>query len=98
MPNYTMTLTDVEDKVMSYKAEVIQDWMSNVFKQQIDITKEKIINLNTAHCNKNNIQIAKGEDAQINQAFDLGVVMSALDKKKALIKSMEEQNKLSEKE
>ena len=29
------------------------------------------------HCNKNSITIATGEDAQVTQAYDLGVVKKA---------------------
>ena len=38
------------------------------------IAKEEIISLNTTYCNANDIAIAVGADAQITQAYDLGVV------------------------
>ena len=37
----------------------------------------EIIEKNTAHCNKNGIAIAVGEDAQVTQAYTLGVVKKA---------------------
>ena len=72
--NYTITLTDTEKKSMDYITTDIDDWITNVAKNRARIAKEEIISLNTAHCNANNIAIAVGEDAQITQAYDLGVV------------------------
>ena len=46
-------------------------------KERARIAKEQIISLNTAHCNANSIAIAVGEDAQVTQAYSLGVVKSA---------------------
>ena len=77
MTDYKVTLTDTEDKAMSYCALSTQDWVDNALKNRARIAKEEIINLNTAHCNANNIQIATGEDAQVAQAFTLKVVKTA---------------------
>ena len=41
---------------------------------------EKIIQLNTAHCNTNSIAIAVGRDAQVAQALELGVIDKASDR------------------
>ena len=40
----------------------------------MDLPKQEILAKNTAHCNKNSIAIAVGEDAQVTQAYTLGVV------------------------
>ena len=72
--NYTITLTDTEKKCMDYITTDIDDWVTNAAKNRARISKEEIISLNTAHCNANDIAIAVGEDAQITQAYDLGVV------------------------
>jgi len=77
MANYTVKLTDTEDKAMSYCAMSTQDWVDNALKVRARTAKDEIIVLNTAHCNANNIQIATGEDAQVTQAFDLKVVKTA---------------------
>ena len=45
--------------------------------KQTQTFSDEIISLNTAHCNANDIAIAKGEDAQVTQAFDLKVVKTA---------------------
>ena len=75
--DYTITLTDTEKKSMEYIAVDVDEWITNAAKERARIAKEKIIALNTAHCNANSIAIAVGEDAQVTQAFDLKVVKKA---------------------
>lgn len=77
MPDITVSLTDTENKCLEYAAASVQDWADNALKNRARISKEEIIKLNTEHCNKNSIAIAVGEDAQVTQAFDLGVVQTA---------------------
>ena len=77
MTDYKVTLTDTEDKPMTYCTVSTQDRVDNALKNRARIAKEEIIALNTTHCNANNIQIATGEDAQVTQAFDLKVVKTA---------------------
>ena len=77
MADYTVKLTDTEDKAMSYCALSTQEWVDNALKNRARIAKDEIIALNTAHCNANGITIATGEDAQVTQAFDLKVVKTA---------------------
>ena len=79
MPDITVSLTDTEFKSLEYAAASVQDWADNALKNRARIAKEKIIALNTAHCNANSIAIAVGEDAQVTQAYDLGVVIRAAD-------------------
>ncbi len=59
---------------MDYITTDIDDWITNAVNNRARIAKEEIISLNTAYCNANDIAIAVGEDAQITQAYDLGVV------------------------
>ena len=80
--DYTITLTDTETKSLEYAALSNQDWIDNAAKNRARIAKEEIISLNTAHCNKNGIAIAVSEDAQVTQAYTLGVVKSAADRSK----------------
>ena len=77
MADYTVKLTDTEDKAMSYSAFSTQEWVENALKNMARRAKDEIIAANTAHCNANNIQIATGEDAQVTQAFDLKIVRTA---------------------
>ena len=75
--DYTVTLTDTEQKAMEYYAADVDDWITNAATNRARIAIQDIIALNTAHCNANSIAIAVGVDAQVQQAFDLGVVQTA---------------------
>ena len=75
--DYTITITDTEKKSMEYIAVDVDEWITNAAQNRARIAKEEIIALNTAHCNANSIAIAVGEDAQIAQAYSLGIVKTA---------------------
>ena len=77
MPDITLSLTDTENKCMEYAAVSVQDWADNALTNRARIAKEEIIALLVTHCNANDVAIATGEDAQITQAYDLGVVQTA---------------------
>jgi len=77
MPNITITVTDTEQKCLEYAALSPSDWADNVVKNRARIAKDEIIAALVAHCNANEIAIATGKDAQIAQAFELGVVKTA---------------------
>ena len=78
--DYTITLTDTEKLAMEHDCADIDEWITNAAQNKARIVKEKIIALNTAHCNANSIAIAVGEEAQVQQAYDLKVVDKAVDR------------------
>jgi hypothetical protein len=78
--NITITLTDTEYKSLPYAAMSVQDWADNALKNRARIAKDEIIARLVKHCNENNVQLATGEDAQVTQAFDLGVVKTLADR------------------
>jgi len=75
--DYTITLTDTEKKSMEYVAADVDEWITNAATNRARIAKQQILALNTTHCNANSIAIAVGEDAQVTQAYTLGVVKTA---------------------
>ena len=85
--DYTVTLTDTEKKSMEYIAVDVDEWITNAAQNRARIAKEEIIALNTAHCNANSIAIAVGEDAQIAQAYSLGVVKTAAQRESEITSS-----------
>ena len=82
--DYTITLTDTEKKSMEYIALDVDDWITNAAQVRANIAKNEIIALNTEYCNANNIAIAVGADAQVTQAYTLGVVKTAADVNKEI--------------
>ena len=85
--DYTITITDTEKKSMEYIAVDVDEWITNAAKNRARLAKEEIIALNTAHCNANSIAIAVGEDAQIAQAYSLGVVKTAAQRESEITSS-----------
>ena len=80
--DYTITLTDTEKKSMEFVAVDVDVWITNAAKERARVAKEEIISINTQHCNANSIAIAVGEDAQVTQAYTLGLVKSVADRVK----------------
>ena len=75
--DYTVTLTDTEKKSLEFAAVDNLEWIINAAKERARVAKNEIIALNTKHCNANSIAIAVGEDAQVTQAYTLGIVKTA---------------------
>lgn len=79
MADYTITLTDTEVKSLKTVMSDVDDWITNAAKNRARIAKNDIISKLVAHCNANDIAIATGEDAQVTQAYDLGLVEELTD-------------------
>lgn len=77
MPDITITVTDTEMKSLEYATLSPSDWVDNAATNRARIAKEEIIAKLVAHCNANSIALAVGEDAQVTQAYDLGIVDTA---------------------
>ena len=79
MPDITISITDTELKSLEYAAVSPSEWADNAVTNRARIAKDEIISLLVAHCNANNVALAVGEEAQVTQAFDLGVVVRLAD-------------------
>ena len=77
MANITVTVTDTQTKCLEYAAYSVQDWCDNAIHNRARIAQEDIIAKLVAHCNANSVAIATGVDAQVTQAYSLGVVDTA---------------------
>ena len=78
MPDFTTTISEVQKKALEYITADINEWIDNAVQNRARKAKEEIIALNMAHCNANSITIATGEDAQVDQAYSLDVVKTAV--------------------
>ena len=79
MPDITISVTDTELKCLEYVAVSPSEWVDNSATNRARLAQEEIIAKLVTHCNENEIAIAVGKDAQVTQAYDLGVVQSAAD-------------------
>lgn len=77
MPDITISLTDTQLKGLEYVTISPQDWADNALHNRARIAVEEIIANLVTHCNSNSISLAVGEDAQVTQAYSLGVAKTA---------------------
>ncbi len=73
----TIELTDTQFKGLEYAALSPTEWAENAVTERARIANDEIVAALVAHCNENSIALAVGRDAQITQAFELGVVQTA---------------------
>ena len=85
MANITVTLTDTQTKSLEYAAYSVQDWCDNAIHNRARIAQEEIIAALVSHCNANGVALAVGVDAQVTQAYSLGVVDTAKNVQDALV-------------
>ena len=74
MANITVILTDTQTKSLEYVAYSVQDWCDNAIHNRARMAQEEIIAALVTHCNANSVALAVGVDAQVTQAYSLGVV------------------------
>lgn len=75
----TITITDTQAKCLDRICADKDEWITNAAVARAYIESKEIRRLLMEHCNANDIAMAVGEDAQITQAYDLGVVKTAVD-------------------
>ena len=77
MAEYKVTTSEHDEKCLDYVMVGIQTWIDNAVATQIRISQQEIIKLNMEHCNANGISIGVGVTAQVEQAYNLGIVTTA---------------------
>jgi hypothetical protein len=88
--DYTLTLTPTEQKGMEYITSDVDGWITNVATDRARIAILEIIEKLVVHCNANGIAMAVGQEAQVTQAYDLGVVLTVEDQNAAVTSSLPE--------
>lgn len=73
----TITIENWEQKALSTVMVDVQQWTKYAVKERARIAGDEILTQLIKHCNDNEIQLAVGKQAQIQQAIDLGVVKLA---------------------
>ena len=75
--DYTITLTTTEQKSLEYITPNVNDYITNFSTERARLATLEIIEKLVAHCNESEIALAVGQDAQVTQAYALGVVVAA---------------------
>lgn len=74
MADLNITLSDTEVKALKTVAFDPLDLIQNFASERSRIAINNICNQLMAHCNDNEIAMAVGKEAQVEQAFKLGLV------------------------
>ena len=77
MATYTVTTSEHDERCLDYGMVGIQTWIDNAVATQIRISQQEIIKINMEYCNENEITIGIGVTAQVEQAYNLGIVTTA---------------------
>jgi len=77
MTDFTITLTSAQEKALDTVAVDITTWITNAATARAHTATNYIVSDLLAHCNANNIAMAVGVEAQLDQALELGVVSNA---------------------
>ena len=77
MPNITVTITDTEEKCLNTVMVGIGTWADNVVTNRARIARDEILSDLLKHCNDNGLTMSTGVDAQITQAYAVGVAHTA---------------------
>ena len=73
MSDYTITLTSAQEKALETEMIDINEWIKNAISSRAEIASSDIVRKLLDHCNANDIALATGLAAQIDQAYDLGI-------------------------
>lgn len=74
MATYQITLTEAENKALSYVALSQLDWIKNVAKNRCRIAIDEIVKICVDKCLETNTQIPGSKDEMVLLAFEQGWV------------------------
>ena len=77
MTTYTITLTEAENKALSYAALAQQTWIDNAVHERCRLAIEEIVALTVQKCLETNTAIPGSKDAMVDLAFTQGWVKTA---------------------
>ena len=74
---YTITLTDAEDKALSYSSLSQQDWIDNAVHNRCRIAIDEIVKIYTERALDEGVQIPASRELIVADAFTRGWVKTA---------------------
>jgi hypothetical protein len=77
MTQYNITLSNAQDKALSYVAVSQQEWIDNAIHERCRIAIDEIAKICVEQCLANDIQIPGSKDAMVDLAFQNGWVITA---------------------
>ena len=76
---YTITLTEAEDKALSYVALSQQDWIDNAVHERCRVAIDEIVKICVEKCLETNTQIPGSKDNMVLLAFENGWVKTGVE-------------------
>jgi hypothetical protein len=76
---YTITLTEAEDKALSYVALSQQDWIDNAVHERCRVAIEEIVKICVEKCLETNTQIPGSKNDMVLLAFENGWVKTGVE-------------------
>lgn len=77
--DYTVSLTDAENKAMEYVASSVQEWIDNAVNNRARIAIDEICSIYMNHKLENNEAItATNKSDMVLAAFEEGIVVAAI--------------------
>ena len=73
----SIELTDTQQKALEYAAYNVTEFLTNAANVRARRAVADIVAQLVAHCNANDIQLATGESAQVDQAYSLGIIKTS---------------------
>lgn len=80
MANYSITLTNAEDRALSVAATSQNDWIQNAVHDRCRIAIEEIVGITVQKCLETNTPIPGSKDAMVELAFEKGWVKTAAER------------------
>ena len=77
MADYTVSITDHQKRCLDYVMVGIGTWLNNAAEGRANDAQAQIVRLNADYCNEKGIAIGVGVTAQVEQAYNLGIVTTA---------------------
>ena len=77
MANITLTIEEHKLKALESEFPDVTAFFQNFVEHRYILRQKEILDELITHCNENDIQLAVGQDAQVTQAYSLGVVQAA---------------------
>lgn len=77
--DYTISLTETEDKALAYVAYSQQEWIDNAIHERCRLAVDDIVRLTVQKCLEEQVQIPSTKEEIVQLAYDKGWVKAASD-------------------
>ena len=75
----SLSFEDHEMKALESEFVDVRGFFQNFVNHRYQLREQNILSVLLAHCNANGIALATGASAQIDQAYDLGLIAKAVE-------------------